>query len=132
MKMPSTPPPNGTLPILQKLIATYKVWHGYQPNISTTSRYTIGSKIDSLFLEIIELIFTANYSNKTKKISLVQKSSVELDSLKLFLQIFWEVKAINDKKYIVLSSQLNEVGKMIGGWLKQLKKNQARKITGLE
>lgn len=83
-------------------------------------------------MEIIELLFTAGYSNKNKKLVLIEKVSVKFDLLKLFIKIFWEIKAINDNKYIAVSKHLNEVGKMLGGWLKQLDKNQARKIAGLE
>jgi len=40
--------------------------------------------------------------------------------LKFFLQIAWEIKALENKKYIALSEKLNEVGKMLGGWRKGL------------
>ena len=36
------------------------------------------------------------------------------------LQIAWEIKALDAKKYILLSGKLDEIGRMLGGWLKQL------------
>jgi len=78
------------------------------------------------------LLFIAGYSDKNKKLILIEKDSIKLDLLKLFLKIFWEIKAINDKKYIAISKHLNEAGKMLGGWIRYFEKNQARKITGLE
>ena len=39
--------------------------------------------------------------------------------LKFFLQISWEIRALDDKKYIALSGYLTEIGKMLGGWIKQ-------------
>jgi len=50
----------------------------------------------------------------------VQKSSAKLDVLKLFLRVAWEIKALDNKKYIALSEKLDEIGRMLGGWLKQL------------
>lgn len=43
-----------------------------------------------------------------------------MDLLKFFLQIAWELKALDNKKYLALSAPLIEVGKMLGGWRKQL------------
>jgi len=41
--------------------------------------------------------------------------------LKFFLRISWEIKAVDNKKYIALSERLDETGKMLGGWISQLK-----------
>jgi hypothetical protein len=41
--------------------------------------------------------------------------------LKFFLQVAWEIKALDNKKYIRLSEKLDEIGKMLGGWLKSIK-----------
>ncbi len=40
--------------------------------------------------------------------------------LKFFLQLSWEIKALDTKKYSVLSEKIDEIGKMIGGWHRQL------------
>jgi len=85
------------------------------------SKHTLGAKIDSLFLETIEFIIKANYSEKIEKIISLKRASVKLDLLKLFLQIAWEVKSLDNKKYISLSEKLNEAGRMLGGWIKSIK-----------
>lgn len=92
------------------------------PHFPKTSRYSLGSKIDSLFLEVIETIFLAGYSGKTEKIIYLREASLKLDSLKFFLQVSWEIKALDNKKYIKLSEHFNEIGKMLGGWMKQFQK----------
>ncbi|MDP2812282.1 MAG: four helix bundle protein [bacterium] len=46
-------------------------------------------------------------------------SQLRLNALKYFLKIAWELKAIDNKKYALLSTAINEVGKMLGGWKKQ-------------
>jgi len=90
------------------------------PHFPKTSRYTLGSKIDFLFVEIVELSVTASYLNRNRKFPYVQKAVLKLDLLKFFLQVSWEIKALDNKKFIVLSEKLDEIGKMLGGWLKQL------------
>lgn len=69
------------------------------------------------------LIFTSSHLNKKAKLPFIQKASQQLDSIKFIMQIAWEIKALDDKKYIKISEHLNEAGKMVGGWLKQLKEN---------
>jgi len=72
-------------------------------------------------LEVIELIIKASYSDKVEKFISLKGASLKLDLLKFFLQIGWEIKSLDNRKYILLSEKLEEVGKMLGGWIKALK-----------
>lgn len=78
----------------------------------------MGGKIDSLFIEIIELLFIASYLGKQEKLPYLQKAIRRLDVLKFFFQIVWEIKALDNKKYISISEHLNEIGRMLGGWIR--------------
>ena len=115
-----TPPPGRVLPVLQKLVAAYKLWHEYLPHFPKTSRYTLGEKIDSLFVEIVEYIVFASYLSKQDKLPYLKKATLKIDVLKFFLQVSWEIKALDTKKYITLSAHLDEIGRMLGGWRKGL------------
>ena len=120
--LPITPPPIGVLPIIQKFVSVYKLWSEIKIHFPKTSRYTLGAKIDGYFLETIEVLFIASYLSKQEKIPYLKKASVKLDLLKFFLQIAWESKSLEKKQYIVLSVPLNEIGKMLGGWIKGIQK----------
>lgn len=98
------------------------MWHEFIQHFPQKSRYTLGAKIDSLFLEILELAFTASYLNKQEKLPFIRKTAAKLDVLKFFLQLAWEIKVLDNKKYIALSEQLNEIGRMTGGWIRQVEK----------
>ena len=111
--------------MLVKLIAAYKLWHEYLPDIPKTSRYTLGGKIDSLFVEIIEAVSVSVFLPKTEKIPPVRRAISKLDTLKVFLQIAWEMKMLNNKRYITLSEPLDETGRMLGGWHNQLVKQNS-------
>lgn len=58
-----------------------------------------------------------------RKVVELQKGSLSLDMLKFFLHVAWESNALDNKKYVHLSEQLEEIGKMLGGWLKQASAN---------
>ena len=109
------------LPLIHKLIEAYRLWQEYLPHFPKTSRYTLGSKIDQLFIEMTELVYCASYMSLEKKLACIKKSSSELDLLKFFLRISWETKALDNKKYVALSERFDEIGKMLGGWIRQLK-----------
>lgn len=91
------------------------------PDFPKDSKYTLGAKIDSSFLETVEEILKAGSSDKTEKLIFLKRASAKLDLLKFFLQISWEMKILENKKYINLSEKLNEIGKMLGGWIKTIK-----------
>jgi len=112
---------NFNLTLLQRLICAYKLWHEFLQHFPKNSKYTLGSKIDSLFLETIEQIIRASYSDKMEKLAFLKAASTKLDLLKFFLQLAWEIKSLDNKKYILLSEKLNEIGKMLGGWIKAIK-----------
>ncbi len=120
--MPLSAPPGSfhDLPILQKCTDAYKLWHGFLTDFPRLSRHTLGAKIDNLFTDTVELILLAGYASKPQKTVLVQRASTKLDALKFFLQVAWELKVLDNKKYLRLSEPLAEVGKMLGGWRKQL------------
>jgi len=69
---------------------------------------------------MIELVFTASRLPGERKLPVIFEASAKLDSLKFFLQIAWEIKALDNKKYIALSENLSEIGRMLGGWQKQV------------
>lgn len=113
------------MPVVLRLIEAYKLWQKFLIIFPKTSRYSLGDKIDTLFTEIIESTSTAIFLNKEEKIPYVRKSIVKLDTLKIFLKIAWEIDALDKKKYIAISSPLLEIGKMLGGWHGQLKKQNS-------
>jgi len=117
----NAPNSNNDLPIIHKLLETYKLWQEFLPNFPKSSKYTLGEKIDRLFLEVIEYIFMASYLPAKKKLVCIEKASAKLDLLKFFLRIAWEIKSMDNKKYILISEHLDEIGKMLGGWIRQLK-----------
>ena len=118
---PNLPNKYSDLPIMHKLIETYKIWQEFLPNFPKSSKYTLGEKIDRLFVEVLEFIFAATYLQSIKKFDCVNKASIKLDLLKFFLRIAWETKALNNKRYILISEKLDEIGKMLGGWIRLIK-----------
>ncbi len=96
------------------------MWQGFLTHFPKANRFTLGSKIDDVFLAAIEYCFLASYSTSVEKIVLVDRAISRVDLIKLLLQLAWEIKALDTKKYTHISEMLNEIGKMLGGWKRQL------------
>jgi hypothetical protein len=106
------------LPIIEHGVAVYKLWYGYRDNFPKKSRYTLGDRIDSVFLRILELLFAASYQSKEQKLPTLDAAVRSTDILKFLLRISWEVHALDTQKYALLSEKLHEFGRMLGGWRK--------------
>lgn len=108
------------IPVVLKLKDAYGLWQHYLTHFPKANRFTLGSKIDEVFLHAIEYCFLASYSAHAEKIILVSRCIARVDLLKLLLQLAWEMQAVDTNKYVHLSEYLAEVGRMLGGWRKQL------------
>jgi len=114
--------------VLQRLKTVYILWYGYYQIIPKEHRYSLGVRIDTLFIEIMEAISLAGFLPKGEKQLYVRLSIRKVDTLKILLMILWETKSIDNKKYIILSVPLDEVGRMLGGWNGQLTKQNSPAI----
>jgi hypothetical protein len=85
----------------------------------------LGIKIDGLLVEAIDFIFTAAYLGQSQKLQYLTKAASKLDLIKFFLQITWEIKAIDNKQYTLLSKRLDEIGRMLGGWIRRMQKENS-------
>lgn len=119
----STPPPT-LLPVLQKVKSVYILWHSYLQALPKTHRHSLGQRIDTFFIEIIESIATASYIAREEKLPFVRASIRKLDTIKILMMILWETKSLDDKKYIAISMPIDEIGRMLGGWSGHLQKQQ--------
>lgn len=93
------------------------------------NQYSLGQRIDTLFIEEIEVVAIGAFLSREEKMPYVRLAIRKIDTLKILLMILWEIKSLDDKKYITLSEHLNEIGKMLGGWFGQLQKAPSAKAT---
>ncbi len=100
------------------------MWHGFINRLPRFAKFTLGTKIDNLFTDCLELALLAGYATRGEKLALIQQLSAKLDALKFFLKIAWELQALNTNQYTAVSTSIAAAGKMIGGWLNMLKTNQ--------
>lgn len=86
-------------------------------------RFTIGQKSEQTTLKILELLFAANAAANQKRLVLLERVDLKLKILKTLIRLAHDVRALDQKKYLMLEEQLFEIGRMLGGWIKETKTN---------
>jgi hypothetical protein len=113
--------------VLKELKNAYIVWIEYYQKLAKIHKYTLGQKIDTLFIEVIEAISIAGFLTKEEKLPYVRLAIRKIDTLKILLMVLWETKSLDNKKYIAISMQIDSIGKMLGGWSGQITKQNSPK-----
>ena len=89
----------------------------WQTQCPKEHKFTIGATIINTAHKIFELLLKADAARGYKRTGFLTEASLELDLLKIFIRLAKDTHAMSDKQYIHLQGQLNEIGKMLGGWI---------------
>lgn len=108
--------------MITKTKSSYIYWQKLFPNFAKTFRFTLGAKIDALYLSLFENLFIAEYIHKEKRVAYITQALTICDLLKSFIQIAWENKHLKEKQFILLSENLIEINKMLFGWKQYIEK----------
>ncbi|HEY4493273.1 MAG TPA: four helix bundle protein [Candidatus Paceibacterota bacterium] len=106
------------IPIFKKSYELYQTFYLYRVTISKQDRYTIWQRGENLILDILEGILLASKLPKEEKAPVLEWTSNKLNLLRIFLRLSKDVKALDQKKYLILEGLVDEIGRMLGGWLK--------------
>ena len=109
------------IPLFQKIYDLYKLFYTYLDHFPQKSRETLVVRIDDIISDLLESITIASYSNQSEKQIFLLKASAKVDFLKILFRLCYELKIIDQKKYLLLEEKLQEIGRMVGGWIKSLK-----------
>lgn len=106
------------VPIFQKTYETYKTFYQYLIHFPKKDRYTLGQRGENALLDLLESIIQASQLSKAEKLPILQKASIKLDQMKVFVRLYKDLKILDNKKYLSLEARLQEIGKILGGWIK--------------
>ena len=104
--------------MLFKAKTVYSYWLTLYRKISKPERFGIGEKMDTLFLEILDLVHSSRFAPLAEKLPYLEKTIGKIDKIKFFAEVAWENKLITSKEYSEFLHQLEEIGRELGGWKK--------------
>ena len=106
---------------MHKICEFYKKIYSISSKIPKRDRFGIYLKIENICLEIIDLVITASLEIKSNKLPILNSSRIKIEVLKRLIRIVYELNIVENKKYINLELDLQEISKMTNGWIKYLK-----------
>lgn len=108
------------VPIVQKVYDFYREFYKSSFQMPKQDRYCLGEKIKNVCFELLEYLISASRSDKKNKLEYLAKAATKLDLLKTLVRLAEDIKAIPAKRYLTFSEKLQEIGKMLGGWIRSL------------
>jgi len=111
---------NTDIPIIKKLYELYKTFYIYSVLFPKKDRHTLGAKCEIYIINTLELLLEAGCAPREAKLVLIKKANAKFDTLKLFIRLLKDLDIIDNKKYLELQKQIQEIGRMLGGWQRSL------------
>lgn len=109
------------IPIFKIAYELYKDFYNFRKSVSKQDRYTIWQRGENIILDILENILLASQLSKNDKLPTLENTSLKLNSLRVVFRLMKDVKTINPSKYVSLESKVDEIGRMLGGWIRSTK-----------
>jgi 23S rRNA-intervening sequence protein len=105
-------------PILRRTTDLYKEFYGYLKTFPKKDQYLLGKRCEDTILEFMEALIVAAGAPKEQKLQILQGASAKFDILKILFRLAREFKMLDNKKYLSLETKAQEIGRMLGGWIK--------------
>lgn len=112
------------IPIFKQTYNLYLTIHSYRNDIKKRDRFIIWQKCENILLNVLLDIISAAYKSKNDKADVLEKSSIKLNQFRLFIRLAKDVGVIDAKKYILIQKEVDDIGKMLGGWIKSSKEKE--------
>lgn len=107
-----------SLPIINKTYEVYKSIIELNTKLDKRWRHSIGISTENSILDCMECLIMAKNAPKTLKAGYLIKAGSKLEVSTLKLRLLLELALINETKIFQLQANLDEIGRMLGGWLK--------------
>jgi four helix bundle protein len=108
-------------PIVQKIYDFYRELYLVVEKMPKKDKYSLGLKLQNLTLDLLEFVIEASNAYEKEKLVSLNKATIKTDLLKVLTRLVYEIHATDQKKYLNLEEKLQEIGKMIGGWIRYIK-----------
>ena len=80
-------------------------------------RFSYATRVADLSLEVMEGIIEAIYTKRRAHI--LDGVNIRLEKLRVFFRLGFKRRYLSSSQYEYISGELEEVGRMIGGWRKR-------------
>lgn len=108
-------------PIVQQSYQLCRLIHESTRHIAKAERFTVWQRCTNLSLELLETILIVGHLAPDGRKQQLIRASAKLDILRLLIRLAFDVKAIDQRRYLALQLEVDKIGKMLGGWLRSIR-----------
>jgi len=83
-----------------------------------SQKFVLGDRIETAALDVVEGIVDATYTRNRAPI--LRKINLRLEKLRLLFRLSVDLKLVDARRYENAVRNLDELGRLIGGWLKRI------------
>jgi len=109
------------IPIFKNTYEFYQSIYSLRLRIPKQDRYTLWQRVENTTLDLLEGILRASELSKQAKLPVLEEVSTKLNLLRILIRLMRDIKAIDGSKYTRLQQKIDEIGRMLGGWIRSLK-----------
>jgi 23S rRNA-intervening sequence protein len=105
------------------LVQTYellKMMAGVLKHYPRDQKFLIADRIQNLISDVLELFIEAYYTSGDAKKSKLLRANVQLEKLRYYIRLSYELGFFNSVKYGTIMEEIQEIGRMNGGWIKSV------------
>jgi len=84
-----------------------------------SQRFVLGQQLENTLLDILKGIIQAN--QERNKLETLKQVSIDLDKFRILFRLAKDLRFMSIKQYQFGAEKINEVGKILGGWMKSSK-----------
>ena len=105
--------------VIDRMYELVKWFLGRLAKFPRSHRYGLGQRIEAQLYGIFEELIRAKYGAGPKKARGLEGANRDLEVLRLLTRLAHELKLLPHKSHEYAIREMNEIGRMVGGWLKQ-------------
>ncbi|MEK9174489.1 MAG: diversity-generating retroelement protein Avd [Patescibacteria group bacterium] len=109
------------IPIFKKTYDLYKEFYTCLKSFPKQDKYSLGEKCNLILIEIMGYLLEIGNLEKTKRLLYLEKVSIKLNLFRVYIRLAKDIKVLENKKYILIQEITDEIGRMLGGWIRSSK-----------
>lgn len=95
-------------------------------------RFTFGQRLDNLTLDALLLATRASFAPRPQKAALLRELNLLLEQLRVLWRLVEQRRWISSQQLAFVTGRIDEIGRMTGGWLKQVEQSAGLRPGSVE
>jgi hypothetical protein len=116
-----------TRPPIYTLIVEWLGWSlDRTASLPRSHRFTFGERVDRLTLDCLERVIEAVFATPDRKAIPLRRLNLDLEKLRVLWRLIGDRRWISQQQLLFASQRLDEIGRMAGGWIKDIERRAGK------